>query len=131
MRESLCLFLADFNELTTFMASLERARIAMEGGNYGRHPRLSTPGSRSAQEALAAVEQKHRNDDDAVDHLAAELLNLHHLQNRLQERDQDHAGDGAEIGAAAAEDRGSAEDDGGDRLQEVGIAHRLRRPAGI
>ena len=57
------------------------------------------------------------------------LGHLHHRQDRLQQRDQDDAGDRAEIAAAAAEDRGAAEHHGGDGRQQIGIAHRLRRLA--
>src|SRR5262245_52776286 len=84
-----------------------------------------------AEELLPPVEQQHNDDDDAVDHLAAEFLDLHDRENRLQEGDQDDAGDGAEIGAAPAHDGGAAEDDGGDGGQEIGIAHGLRRLARI
>src|SRR5262249_5602277 len=111
MRLSLCRFLADFNELTTFMATSDALGLRRRG-NYGWHRSLSTLGLvvRSAQETFAAVQQKHYDDDHAVDHLAAEFLHLHHRQDRLEERDQDHAGHGAQIGAAASEDRGTAED---------------------
>src|SRR5215510_14388277 len=43
MRQSLCRFLADFNELTTFMAGLGRLLGAAEGGTYGSTPGLSMP----------------------------------------------------------------------------------------
>ena len=64
----------------------------------------------------AAVEQQHGDDDDAEDdlpnafrrHLEAQVgqhvLRLDHRQDRLQQRDQDHSGDRAEIGAPAAQD---------------------------
>jgi hypothetical protein len=45
----------------------------------------------------------------------------------LQQRDENDAGGRAEVAAAPAEDRGAAENDRGDRRQEVGVTHRLRR----
>ena len=44
---------------------------------------------------------------------------------RVQQHDQDHADEGAEIAAAAAEDVGAADDHRGDRRQQVGVAHAL------
>ena len=63
--------------------------------------------------------------------MSAELLDLHHRQDRLQQRDQDDAGDSPEVVAAPAEDRGAAQHDRGDRRQQIGIAHRLRGLARI
>src|SRR5215470_7430476 len=51
MRQSLCRFLADFNELTTFMAGLGRLLGAAEGGTYGSPPGLSMPGRPRAADA--------------------------------------------------------------------------------
>src|SRR6185312_4505126 len=68
---------------------------------------------------------------DAVDDLSARFGNLHHGQDGLQERDQDHAGDRTDIGAAAAEDGRAAEHDGRDGRQQIDIAHGLGRLGGI
>src|ERR1700747_2905253 len=46
----------------------------------------------SAQASLAAVEQQHADNDDAIYHLAAELLHLHDREDGLEESDQDDAG---------------------------------------
>src|SRR5262249_35728768 len=78
-----------------------------------------------------AVDQQHRDDNDAVDHVPAELLDLHDRQNRLEQRDEDHASDGAKVVTAAAQDRGPTQYHGGDRRQQVGVTHCLRRLASI
>ena len=59
-----------------------------------------------------------------------EQLRLNYRQDRLQQGDQDDAGDGADVASPSAEHIGAAEHDRGDRRQEVGIAHRLVRALG-
>jgi hypothetical protein len=80
---------------------------------------------------VTAVEQQHRDDHGAVNDLLAEFGDLHNRQDRLQQRDQDDAGDGADIFSPTAEDRGAAEHHRRDRGQKIGVAHRLRRLTGI
>src|SRR5215470_10207374 len=46
---------------------------------------------------LAAVKQQHRDDDGAVDDLAAGLFHLDDGQDRLQESDQNDARDRADV----------------------------------
>ena len=77
------------------------------------------------------VEQQHDDDHRPIGDLPPGLGDLHHRQDRLQQRDEDHARDRPEIIAASAEDAGAAEHHGGDRGQEIGIAHRLRGLGGV
>ncbi len=75
--------------------------------------------------ALATVQQQHGDDDGAVDNLATGFRDLDHRKYRLQEGDQDHAGDRAEKGAASAENAGTAEHHRRNCRKEIRVAHSL------
>src|ERR1700722_3798194 len=73
----------------------------------------------------ASVDEQHQDDDRAINHLSAGFRHLHDREHAVQEHDQDDADEGAEITTAPTENIGAADDDGGDRGKEIGIAHPL------
>ena len=73
----------------------------------------------------ASVDQQHQDDHAAIDHLPAGLRHFHDRQHAVEQHDQDHADERADVASAPAQDVGAADDDGGDRGQEIGVAHAL------
>src|SRR5207248_6500028 len=58
-----------------------------------------------AREAFAAsIDEQHQDDDEAIDHLSAGLGHVHDRQHAVEEHDQHHADQRAEITAAASQD---------------------------
>ena len=58
-----------------------------------------------ARDALASsVDKQHEDDDEAVDHLPAGLGHFHDRKHAVEQHDQHHADQRAEVAAAAAQD---------------------------
>ena len=109
---------ASASPTTDFPLPLTPITTHAPAGGDGRHPVCRHPLLPVGR--AAPVKQQHRHDDHTIDDLAACLRHLHHGEDRLQQSDEDDAGNRAEIGAAAAENRGAAEHDGRDRRQKIG-----------
>ncbi len=62
-------------------------------------------------------------DDDAVDDQQRAVGQVERRQEAGEDGQHEGAGDGADIVAAAAEDRGAADRHRGDRGEEIGVAH--------
>src|SRR3954466_1912094 len=73
--------------------------------------------------APAAVQEQDHEDRHAVDDVAPVLRHVLRLQDADQRDQRDRAGDDAEVMAAPAEDPHAADHHGGDRLEQVRIAH--------
>ena len=108
-------------ELARWLRRQRAARgltYAQLAARTGRHATTLQRAASAASVPTAEIVEAYARGCDASVEVALQLR-LHarqeHLRTAEEERDQDHAGDGAEIGAAAAEDRGAAEHDGGDR----------------
>jgi autotransporter passenger strand-loop-strand repeat protein len=98
-----------------------RARLADRATHYFHHRALEL-----GAVFLAPVEQQQREDDDAVDDAAAVIRHVEGQQHAHQHGEADRARDRTEIVSASAENIDAADDDGRDRLEQVGVAHAER-----
>src|SRR5208282_2092340 len=105
-----------------------------EGNSRWRAP-LPTSGRRCRENRervsflllLAAVEKEQNEDDDPVDDVAPVVGHVHRQQDADQRDQCDRPRRRAEIVAAAAQHIDAADDDGGDRLEEIRGPHSERR----
>jgi len=75
-----------------------------------------------ARDAFAAsIDEQHQDDDEAVDHLSAGLWHVHDRQDAVQEHDEHHADQRAEITAATSQDVCAPDHDRCDRRQQIGV----------
>src|SRR3954453_22818526 len=83
-----------------------------------------TPGSSLLLDAsVAAVDEEHQEDDQAVEDLLARGQDADDLEHVLEQNHGDRPGDGSGVTAGATENRGATDDYGGDGGQQIEVAH--------